>query len=82
VCFPLNDLESFTGIAWNENFSFTLDPARVNDQFAADSDGKLPRVIANSQISREKEISKTCDLGRESVHFGISSFYEMEHIAR
>jgi hypothetical protein len=34
-------------------------------------------VITNSQGSREKEISKTCDWGRELVHFGISSFYEM-----
>jgi hypothetical protein len=35
-------------------FSFALDPARVNDQFAADSDGNLPRAIAYSRGSREK----------------------------
>jgi hypothetical protein len=35
-------------------FSFTLDLARVNDQFATYSDGNLPRVIAHSQGSREK----------------------------
>jgi hypothetical protein len=35
-------------------FLFVLDPARINDQFAADSDGNLSRVIAHSQGSREK----------------------------
>jgi hypothetical protein len=34
--------------------SFTLDPARVNGQFVTDSDGNLPRVIADSQNLREK----------------------------
>jgi hypothetical protein len=53
-CFPLNYLESFTGIAWSEDFSFTLDTARVNGPVATDSDGNLPRVIAHSQGSREK----------------------------
>jgi hypothetical protein len=52
--FPLNCLESFAGIVWYENFSFTLDPARVNNQYATDLDGKLRRVIAHSQGSREK----------------------------
>jgi hypothetical protein len=34
--------------------SFTLDPARVNNQFATDSDGNLPKVIAYSQDPRER----------------------------
>jgi hypothetical protein len=63
-------------------FSFPQDPVRVNDQFATDSDRNSQRVIAGSQGSREKSISKICDWGRESVHFGISSLYEMGHIAR
>jgi hypothetical protein len=82
VFFQLNDLDSFAGIASYEIFTFTLDPARVNDQFATDSDGNLPRVIAHSQGSREKSISKICDWGNELVHFRIPSSYEMAHIAR
>jgi hypothetical protein len=69
-------------MAWDENFSLTLDPARFNGQFATDSDGKLPTGIAHSQGSREKEISEICDWARELIHFGISSFPEMECIAR
>jgi hypothetical protein len=34
-------------------------------------------VVSHSQGSREKQISKICDWGRELVHFGILSFYEM-----
>jgi hypothetical protein len=44
-------------IGWNHMVwknAYALDPARVNDQFAADSDGNLRRVIAHSQGSREK----------------------------
>jgi hypothetical protein len=50
-CFPLNDRESFAGIARYENVSFMLDPARINHQFATGSGGNLLRVIAHSQGS-------------------------------
>jgi hypothetical protein len=40
-----------------KKFSFTMDPARVNDEFATDSDGNLLRVIAHSQ-AHEKINSK------------------------
>jgi hypothetical protein len=52
---------------------YTFDPTGVNDQFATDSDGNLQRVIAQSQGSREKEISKICDWEGELIQFGISS---------
>jgi hypothetical protein len=54
----------------------------VNAQLATDSDGKLQRAIAHSKGSREKEISRICDWGRELIHFEISLFYEMERISR
>jgi hypothetical protein len=46
-----NCFEPFTGIAWSEKFSFALNPARANDQFATDSDRNLPKVIAHSKGS-------------------------------
>jgi DNA-binding transcriptional ArsR family regulator len=46
----LNHLLELLGI----KNSFTLDPARVHDQFVTDSDGNLPRVTAHSQGSRGK----------------------------
>jgi hypothetical protein len=49
------------GTDWYEKFSFILDPAQIDDQFATDSDGNLPRAIAHSQGSQEKYISKVCD---------------------
>jgi hypothetical protein len=52
-CFQLDYLESFMEIAWDENFSFVLDPTRVNNQFPTDSDGNLPRVIGHSQGLRK-----------------------------
>jgi hypothetical protein len=59
-----------------------MDAARANDHFTTDSDGNLPRVLVHSQNSEEKSILKIDDWGRELVHFGISSFYEMKRITR
>jgi hypothetical protein len=42
----------------HENFSFTLDSARVKDQFATDSDGNLPKVVSHAQGSRENEFQR------------------------
>jgi hypothetical protein len=63
VCFQLNYLESFTGIAGHENFSFMLDPARINGQFATDSDVNFPRVVAHCQGLRKINF-KDLGLGR------------------
>jgi hypothetical protein len=45
---------SFARIVWNEKNSFMLDLSRINGQFATDSDGNLPRVIAHSQSPARK----------------------------